>query len=205
MNESLRQKQARVRELREKALRNKGSVVAPNTPNRSTETDEPVTAPVTPDFEPQVVTIRGSDAASAADLLVPSVSPDSHHTGLAPARERTAEQAMTINEESGSVTSKSKSSALKERLRKQEAQLAMLRRRSTLRQSTVETHGTSSGATPPPEQLTSINDRTKELLMMTARKKKEVAGRKRQFSNMTLQMETLKAIETATQRLETLT
>jgi hypothetical protein len=49
-----------------------------------------------------------------------------------------------------------------------------------------------------------VEARTKEVLIMTANKRKEVARHQRHFSNMEQQMEAWRAIETATLRIQAL-
>lgn len=190
MSEALRQKQARVRELRERALR-KRAMTTPTSPDVSS----PPTAPVTPDHGVRTEASHQDEAG----IFVPAVT-GSSVAGLVPGMKSTMEEADSCHQESLTL---SKSKAIRQRLRKQEAQLAMLKRRTCQRQS-LEESTTTTALYVPPGKVSDMNERTKDLLLMTAKKKKDVAGRKRQLSHNELQLETIKAIETATARLETL-
>mmetsp|Transcript_2527 Transcript_2527/g.7025 ORF Transcript_2527/g.7025 Transcript_2527/m.7025 type:complete len:223 (+) Transcript_2527:213-881(+) len=221
MSESLRQKQARVRALREKAQRSKVSIskITPTTPTRKGLDDASTTtaSPVTPELS--YTTVDPSKLGINDSFVAVNNNEDMNVPALSGAGVDSNDDEVVYSEDQTPSSTRSKSSAIKERLRKQEAQLAMLRRRLTLRnsQSSMEENQapptgslvSSSPAVFSPgvssnSSSSAMNDRTKELLAMTARKKKEVAGRKRRLSSMELQRETIKAIETATARLETL-
>mmetsp|Transcript_15831 Transcript_15831/g.20670 ORF Transcript_15831/g.20670 Transcript_15831/m.20670 type:complete len:225 (+) Transcript_15831:115-789(+) len=183
--ESLRQKQARLALLRQKAI------------TRKNDLNLSPTATSTP------------DSASSAEESSNSNSSSIYHRDetmtITPIKLSLGEEATTAA--TTPVKSLSKSQGLRQRLRKQEAQIAMLRRRSTLRAQSSNDAAqvvlTTSDASATDQQDTTaaipsgvvVNSRTQELLMMTARKKKEVAGRKRHFSNVEMQNRTTKALK----------
>ena len=187
----LRQKQAKLAMLRERAQADKAK--------RNLGTT--------------AVVAKSPERSSLQATHLPQVTPE--RAPVLPSLQSTTTSTTPPPPNNNNGSSLSKREQLRERMRKQEAQLAMLRRRSALRAQSSEQqpphqHETevarsqeTTMASSSPSPLSTSN-RTKELLAMTARRKKEVAGRKRHFSNLEMQRETMKALENASACLGTL-
>ena len=191
----LRQKQAKLAMLRERAQADKAK--------RNLGTT--------------AVVAKSPERSSLQATHLPQVTPE--RAPVLPSLQSTTTSTTPPPPNNNNGSSLSKREQLRERMRKQEAQLAMLRRRSALRAQSSEPQPPHQHerevvcsnsrpqetpmASSSPSPLSTSN-RTKELLAMTARRKKEVAGRKRHFSNLEMQRETMKALENASACLGTL-
>ena len=94
---------------------------------------------------------------------------------------------------------RSKGCLLKVKLREKEEHIAILQQKC---QGCARSRKQANREQQPGCHV--VEARTKEVLIMTANKRKEVARHQRHFSNMEQQMEAWRAIETATLRIQAL-